>query len=128
MSAQNRGRRENLRPFPKGVSGNPGGRPKGLAKATRELVGEDGTKLACFWLDIVEDDGAKTADRLEASRLLAERGWGKAPAFAPVEEADPLGMEGAEEAARELRAEIIRLSGKGKGGEAVEAPASSPVA
>jgi hypothetical protein len=30
------------RPFPKGRSGNPGGRPKGLAKYVRELVGDDG--------------------------------------------------------------------------------------
>jgi hypothetical protein len=31
--------------FMPGRSGNPGGRPKSLAKATRELVGEDGMKL-----------------------------------------------------------------------------------
>jgi Family of unknown function (DUF5681) len=31
--------------FMPGQSGNPGGRPKSLAKATRELVGEDGMKL-----------------------------------------------------------------------------------
>ena len=30
------------RPFRPGQSGNPGGRPKGLSRATRELVGEDG--------------------------------------------------------------------------------------
>jgi len=31
--------------FPKGVSGNPGGRPKGLSRATRELVGDDGMPI-----------------------------------------------------------------------------------
>ena len=41
---------------------------------------------------------ANTAGRLEASKLLAERGWGKAPAFAPVEEADPLGLVQIEQA------------------------------
>jgi hypothetical protein len=66
----------------------------GLAKATRELVGEDGLPLVRFWLGILEDEGARarTAVR-EASRLLADQGWGKAPAFAPVEAEDPLGLE-----------------------------------
>jgi hypothetical protein len=36
----------------RGVSGNTGGRPKGLAKATRELVGEDGIALVELWSDI----------------------------------------------------------------------------
>jgi Family of unknown function (DUF5681) len=111
MATQSNGRTENLRPFPKGVSGNPSGRPKGLAKATRELVGEDGVSLVRFWLSIVEDENARTTDRLEASRLLAERGWGKAAAFAVVEDTDPLGLEDAELAAGELRAEIVRLAG-----------------
>jgi uncharacterized protein DUF5681 len=71
--------------FPKGVSGNPGGRPQGLAKATRELVGDDGRKLAEFWLSVMEDPLRRDSDRLEASRLLADRGWGKAPAYAAIE-------------------------------------------
>lgn len=41
--------------WPRGVSGNPGGRPQGLARATRDLVGEDGMKLAAFWLSIMDD-------------------------------------------------------------------------
>src|SRR5213596_3655103 len=62
--------------FPKGVSGNPGGRPQGLAKATRELVGEDGMALAQLWWDIARDETRRDSDRLEASKLLADRGWG----------------------------------------------------
>jgi hypothetical protein len=42
--------------FSKGVSGNPGGRPQGLARATRELVGEDGMALAQLWWDIARDE------------------------------------------------------------------------
>jgi hypothetical protein len=38
--------------WPRSVSGNPGGRPKGLARATREIVGEDGLALAQLWWDI----------------------------------------------------------------------------
>jgi hypothetical protein len=92
--------------FMAGRSGNPGGRPKGLAKATRELVGEDGMPLVRFWLGIVGDEGARTADRLEASRLLADR---KAPAFAPVEDKDPLDLSAAEQAAERFTAEVLRL-------------------
>jgi hypothetical protein len=65
--------------------------------------------LVRFWLGIVGDEGARTADRLEASRLLADRGWGKAPAFAPVEDKDPLDLSAAEQAAERFTAEVLRL-------------------
>jgi hypothetical protein len=65
--------------FMPGQSGNPGGRPKGLARATRELVGDDGNKLAEFWFSIMQDETRRDRDRLEASRLLADRGWGQGP-------------------------------------------------
>ena len=95
--------------FPKGVSGNPGGRPQGLARATRELVGEDGHKLAEFWLSIMDDPMRRDSDRLEASRLLADRGWGKAAVFT-AQEGDPLDLAGMEQAAEEFRAAILRLA------------------
>jgi hypothetical protein len=75
--------------FRPGQSGNPGGRPRGLAKATRELVGEDGLALVQLWWDIARDETRRDRDRLEASRLLADRGWGKAPTLAAIEESDP---------------------------------------
>jgi hypothetical protein len=78
--------------------------------ATRELVGEDEMALAQLWWDIARDETHRDSDRLEASRLLADRGWGKAPTFAAIEEADPLGLEDAERAAEEFRAEILRLA------------------
>src|SRR5262249_49067327 len=105
-TAQNRDRSGR---FPKGVSGNPGGRPQGLARATRELVGEDGMKLAEFWVSIMEDPLRRDSDRLEASRLLAERGWGKAAVFAP-QEGDPLDLASMEQAAEEFRAKVLRLA------------------
>ena len=64
--------------FQPGVSGNPGGRPRGLARQVRELVGEDGEAIATFLLTVMSDEGERTRDRLEAARLLADRGWGKA--------------------------------------------------
>jgi len=66
------------RPFPKGVSGNPGGRPKGLARYVRELVGDDGRSIADFMLRVLEDESEKTETRMEAARWLADRGFGKA--------------------------------------------------
>jgi hypothetical protein len=96
--------------FMPGRSGNPGGRPKGLAKATRELVGEDGLALVQLWWDIARDETRRDSDRLEASRLLADRGWGKAPTFAAIEEDDPLDLADAEKAAEEFTAKILRLA------------------
>jgi hypothetical protein len=54
------------RPFPKGVSGNPGGRPQGLARYVRELVGDDGRRIADFMLGVL-DDG--TERKRHASRV-----------------------------------------------------------
>jgi hypothetical protein len=92
-----------------GRSGNPGGRPQGLAKATRELVGEDGMKLAEFWFSIMQDETQRSSDRLEASKLLADRGWGKAAVFTE-QEGDPLDLAALEGAAEEFRAKILRLA------------------
>jgi hypothetical protein len=97
------------RGFKPGRSGNPGGRPQGLARATRELVGEDGMKLAELWWTIAQDEMQRTSDRLEASRLLADRGWGKAAAFEPLE-GDPLDLAALEGAAEEFRAKILKLA------------------
>jgi hypothetical protein len=46
---------------------------------------------------------------LEAS-LLADRGWGKAPTFAAIEEEDPLDLANLEQAAEEFRAKVLRLA------------------
>jgi hypothetical protein len=98
------------RGFRPGRSGNPGGRPLSLAKATRELVGEDGRELARFWFSIMQDETRRDSDRLEASRLLADRGWGKAPTYAAIEDEDPLDLAALEEAAEEFRARILQLA------------------
>src|SRR5439155_15128273 len=68
------------RPFPKGVSGNPGGRPKGLARYVRELVGDDGRRIADFMLSVLDDETERTETRIQAATWLADRGFGKAPA------------------------------------------------
>jgi hypothetical protein len=52
----------------------------------------------------------RDSDRLEASRLLADRGWGKPPTYAAIEEADPLDLANLEQAAEEFRAKILKLA------------------
>jgi hypothetical protein len=71
------------RPFAAGVSGNPGGRPKGLARYVRELVGDDGRRVADFMLAVLEDERERTGVRMEAAGWLADRGFGRA--HVPVE-------------------------------------------
>jgi hypothetical protein len=78
--------------FTPGRSGNPGGRPKGLARQVRDLLSDDGESIARFWADVMANPKYDTKDRLLASRLLAERGWGKAPQYAPIEDDDPLDL------------------------------------
>jgi hypothetical protein len=73
------------------------------------LVGEDGLPLVQLWWDIAQDPMQRTSDRLVASRLLADRGWGKPAAFESLE-GDPLGLEDAERAAEAFRAKIMRLA------------------
>lgn len=72
--------------FKPGQSGNPGGRPKGLAAKVREAT-KDGQVLIQFWMDVVSGKvkGATAGDKLRASGLLAERGWGRAVESLDVE-------------------------------------------
>ena len=79
--------------FAPGVSGNPGGRPKGIAAKARELCGDEGEKLILFWLKTMTSAKQPMQSRLKASELLAERGYGKAPSFVPIGEEDPLGLK-----------------------------------
>jgi hypothetical protein len=73
------------------------------------LVGEDGMALVELWWGIAQDPMQRTRDRLEASKLLADRGWGKAAVCAP-QEGDPFDLAEAEAGAEEFRRMILRLA------------------
>jgi hypothetical protein len=75
------------RPFSPGVSGNPGGRPPGLARLAREATSDGVDTVAFFTLvshgtkpDGWPDGAALTPEHMiDANRWLADRGFGKAP-------------------------------------------------
>ncbi len=66
------------RGFLPGRSGNAGGRPRGLARRVHELVGDGGELIVAYMFDVLHDESVRTADRLEAAKWLADRGFGKA--------------------------------------------------
>lgn len=72
------------RPFPPGVSGNPGGRPKAIVARIREQT-NDGAELIDFLVRVVRDETEPTRVRIEAAGELLDRGFGRAPIAAAVE-------------------------------------------
>lgn len=92
---------ENLRPWPKGTSGNPQGRPKGIAKAFREVA--DPAEAAIGLLELARNEDIRPADRIAAWRELLDRGYGKSASFAAIEGADPLEQD-------EVAAEIATIA------------------
>ena len=101
-----------LRPIGKPFTdGNPisrlGGRPKGLARQIREMVGDDPTRIADVLFDILEDPTARNADRIAAAREIMDRGWGKAPTHAPIEGGDPLERSELDQAIRQIADQLV---------------------
>ena len=74
-SGKNKGA-ENLRPFKKGQSGNPKGRPK-IPDDIREML-KGATPSACKLLcDTINDENAKIDLRIKCSEIVLDRVFGK---------------------------------------------------
>jgi hypothetical protein len=74
-------------PFQPGQSGNPGGRPKGLAEV-RDLARAH-TTLAINTLAEIATHGSSEAARIASAIALLDRGWGRPAVSIEVHEPDP---------------------------------------
>ena len=63
------------RPFKKGQSGNPGGRPKVVAEI-RQLARERGPEAIAALVKVMTE-GKSEAARVAAATALLDRGWGR---------------------------------------------------
>jgi hypothetical protein len=60
---------------------NAGGRPSGLSRRIRELVGESPEEMIQIAISFAKGEipGQSPKDRLEALKLIFDRGWGRSP-------------------------------------------------
>jgi hypothetical protein len=65
------------KPWSPGVSGNPAGRPKGIAAKAQEHA--DGA--IAYFAKVLNSDSEKTSDRLNAAQEILDRAYGKAIAM-----------------------------------------------
>jgi hypothetical protein len=68
-------------------------------------------KSAELWWSIAQDETRRESDRLEASKLLADRGWGKAAVYEPQEVAlgEALALIGGHQRRPALRARALAV-------------------
>jgi len=66
------------KPFQKGQSGNPGGRPKAVAKV-QELARAHTSDAVQTLVSIMTNTKAAPAARVSAAKALLDRGYGKPP-------------------------------------------------
>ena len=88
------------KPFQKGVSGNPGGRPKVLGDV-QELARQQSPQAIDALAKIMSDEKAPPAARVAAANALLDRGYGKPtqPISKTLVKADPSTMSDEELAA-----------------------------
>ena len=95
------------RPFPKGVSGNSGGRPaqgpdrRKIEADARLLARSHGVEAVETLVAIMNDPSASHMARIIAANAILDRGWGRPPQALQVYD-DDVQPEEREESAREL--------------------------
>ena len=72
------------RPFPKGVSGNAGGRPK-AAHSIQELARKHTNEALDVLVQIMLNQKAPSNARVAAANTLLDRAYGKAPTFSTTD-------------------------------------------
>jgi Family of unknown function (DUF5681) len=64
------------RPFQKGNSGNPGGRPKGLGEV-QQLARQHSYRAIELLVEVAENKNTPSSARIAACSAVLDRGWGK---------------------------------------------------
>ena len=96
------------RPFPKGVSGNPGGRPargpdrRKIEADARLLARSHGVEAVENLVAIMNDEAAPHMARIIAANAILDRGWGRPPISVEMYDGGDVQPEEREESAREL--------------------------
>ena len=102
MSAENSNRTARGRPFQKGQSGNPAGRPK-MPEDVKSKIRCACPEAVDYLIELMSNPKEKTAYRLDAAKTLLDRGYGK-----PVQMQDvQLEMSGAVDLDAQIRAILI---------------------
>jgi hypothetical protein len=114
------------RPFPKGVSGNPGGRPaqgpdrRKIEADARLLARSHGVEAVEKLVAVMKDPSASHMAQILAANAILERGWGRPPMSVEMYDGGDVQPEEREESARKLF--VSRLIELGKRIRAEENP------
>ena len=114
MGAENSKKTAPGRPFLPGQSGNPGGRPKGIAAIARQHT----DKAVDVLVSAMDEDDPRV--RVAAAKEILDRGYGKAPVFTAdltgkLDDLDDDALDAALTAIRDaIRAGSEAGEGKGK--------------
>jgi len=113
--------------FQKGHPSN-GGRPKGIAAAVKELVGNNGEKCLEFLCKVMEGQlpGTKMRDRVDATKELLARGFGRSLEVHAHALVDGEASDETRQLATEALLKLAAASAPKLPAQTVDAPASLP--